>query len=125
MSGGIKELGAQARLRRLSEVHEPRAGTAYAYLLPELWASPRHATVPLEVRSEQLLVIAAHYCHEVRTWSPGEAVDPPPFVRRGRVVQRGALREVSAADAQPATPAQSRRSVGQKTPAVRILVRRL
>ena len=87
-------------------------------------SSGRRRATPLEVRSEQLLVIAAHVCHEVRT-APGEAVDPLPFVRQGKVVQRGALREVSAGDAQPATPVQSRRAVGQKTPAVRILVRRL
>ena len=126
-NNGLKDLGAQARKRRLSESSYGRSDSAgvdegikYGYILAELFYSPRHTRVPLEVRSEQLLVIAAHFCSAMRTWEPGDAVDEPPFVRRGTVVGRGALREVSAAEAQAATPALSRRSAGQSTPAVRL-----
>ena len=121
----FKSLHAEARKRRLSEgsyadVSGDGEGIKYGYVLAELFASPRHTRVPFEVRAEQLLVIAAHFGSAMRTWEPGDAIDEPPFVRRGTVVGRGALREVSAAEAHAATPALSRRSAGQSTPAVRL-----
>ena len=70
----------------------------YAYILYELFISPRHARVPHEVRVEQLLTVASHFAAAVRAWEPGDDVASPPFVRRGRVVGRGALREVIVAE---------------------------
>ena len=131
---GNQGLARQARLRRLSETCRAGVGDGgggseadggqdikYGYILSELFSSARHVRVPLEMRIEQLLVISAHYCNALRTWEPGDSIDEPPFVRRGKVVGRESLREVSTADAQAATPALSRRSAGQDTPAVRLL----
>ena len=65
---GNKGLARQARLRRLSETSnggsEADGGQdiKYGYVLSELFSSPRHTRVPLEVRTEQLLVISAHCC---------------------------------------------------------------
>ena len=67
----FKRFRAQARDRRLSEGSYADGsgdgeGIKYGYVLPELFASPRHACVPLEVRAEQLLIVAAHYRDAVR-----------------------------------------------------------